>query len=422
MTCINGALSLGELAGLEKNSFVDGPFGSDLKASEYQETGVPIIRLQNVRPNHFLDKDIKYISQSKAHELQRHNYKPGDLVIAKLGDPCGTACVIPDSAGEGIIVADVVRFRGNPTKVDHGYLSYFLNSPAAQDQIRKMSKGTTRQRINLTEIKKIAVPFFSLPEQRRIAAILDKADAIRRKQQRVMERMEDFPRSVFLDMFGDPVANPKGWPVGGFETVAIRFSDGPFGSNLKTSHYVDAGVRVVRLQNIGVGKFLDEDKAFISEQHFSSLKKHKCIPGDVLIGTLGDPNLRACILPQHICVALNKADCIQLRPNLDIATPEYICSFLNTPAALALASSFIHGQTRSRISMGQLRDLPIAIPPLSLQKRFSEIFNRSCSLREKHEQAQNIDNYLFESLSQLAFRGELTSSAADYILQQASAS
>jgi type I restriction enzyme S subunit len=72
--------------------------------------------------------------------------------------------------------------------------------------------------------------------------------------------------------------------------------------------------------------------------------------------------------------------------------------------------------------MGQLRDLPIAIPPLSLQKRFSEIFNRSFSLREKHEQAQNVENNLFDSLTQLAFRGELTSHAAKEILQQTAAS
>jgi type I restriction enzyme, S subunit len=152
------------------------------------------------------------------------------------------------------------------------------------------------------------------------------------------------------------------------------------------------------------------------------LKKHECIPGDVLIGTLGDPNLRACILPQHICVALNKADCIQLRPNIDMATPEYICSFLNTPAALSLASGFIHGQTRSRISMGQLRNLPILVPPLSCQKRFSEIFNKTCSLRRKREQAQTVENNLFDSLTQLAFHGELTSRAAKEILQQAAAS
>src|SRR5215475_12026903 len=86
-----------------------------------------------------------------------------------------------------------------------------------------------------------------------------------------------------------------------------------FGSNLKTSHYRERGVRVIRLQNIGVGKFLDEDKAYISEEHFAALPRHHCFSGDVLIGTLGDPNLRACLQPKRIKRALNKADCILLR-------------------------------------------------------------------------------------------------------------
>ena len=118
--------TLGEVAEKEKGSFVDGPFGSNLKTSDYVKKGVPIIRIQNVRPNRFLSKDIKYLSPEKAAELHRHNYRPGDLIITKLGDPCGVACIAPESAGEGIIVADVIRFRGDKKRIDHLFLSYFI--------------------------------------------------------------------------------------------------------------------------------------------------------------------------------------------------------------------------------------------------------------------------------------------------------
>jgi type I restriction enzyme S subunit len=110
-------------------------------------------------------------------------------------------------------------------------------------------------------------------------------------------------------MFGDPVANPKGWDLEVLRDIAVKFSDGPFGSNLKSSHYEPEGIRVIRLQNIGLGILLDEDKAFITEAHFEMIAKHRCLPGDVLVGTLGDPNLSDCILPEVIPTTLNKADC-----------------------------------------------------------------------------------------------------------------
>src|SRR5262249_47919870 len=156
----------------------------------------------------------------------------------------------------------------------------------------------------------------------------------------------------------DPATNPKAWTTRTLGAVSIRFSDGPFGSNLKSEHYVEAGVRVIRLQNIGVGEFDDDDKAFISRDHFAGLQKHACLPGDILIGTLGDPNLRAVIQPEHITIALNKADCVQMRVNPEICTAEYITALLNCPSTEAMAQDKILGQTRLRISMGRLRELP----------------------------------------------------------------
>jgi type I restriction enzyme S subunit len=210
-----------------------------------------------------------------------------------------------------------------------------------------------------------------------------------------------------MEMFGDPMRNPKGWEIKKIKDVSEKFSDGPFGSNLKTEHYENIGVRVIRLQNIGIANFLDDNKAYISENHFSTLQKHTCLPGDVLIGTMGYPNLRACIIPKSIELAVNKADCIQCRPNKNLATSEYICQLLNLPSTLDMASNMIHGETRSRISMGQLSTLRIPLPPLSLQQKFARIVEKVESMRQSQNQSkQQIDN-LFSTLMQKAFRGEL---------------
>jgi type I restriction enzyme, S subunit len=394
-------LLLGDVHG----EFVDGPFGSNLKASEYVDRGVPIIRLQNIRPNVFLEKQIKFVSEKKALELKRHSYKSGDVVIAKLGD-VGTACVVPPNCQDGVIVADVIRFRSDESDVNHRYLSHFLNSPAGRGRVLGFSKGSTRVRTNLSDLRKVSIPLPPIAEQRRIASILDKADALRAKRREAIAKLDQLLRSVFFDMFGDPVTNPKGWPTFGIADLAQILRDGPFGSNLKSEHYQTTGVRVVRLQNIGVWEFLGEDAAYISEEHFASLPRNHCRPGDVLIGTLGDPNLRACILPDNIDRALNKADCLLFRCNRDIATAEYVCGLLNCESLMQSASGLALGQTRLRVSMGRLKELTVPAPPLAEQQRFTDFCTRLNRERAALLRSCAATEQLFASLQTRTFSGQ----------------
>jgi type I restriction enzyme S subunit len=202
-------IPLGAIA-LPKGGFVDGPFGSNLKASEYVEAGVPIMRLQNIRPNEFVPKDIKFISAKKAGTLSRHMYRPGDVVIAKLG-AVGTACLVPAYCEPGVIVADVVRFRGDPREVSHQYLSHFLSSPEGQRRILRLSKGTTRLRTNLTDLRSVLVPLPHVDDQIRIAHLLGKVEGLIAQRKQHLQQLDDLLKSVFLEMFGDPVRNVRGW-------------------------------------------------------------------------------------------------------------------------------------------------------------------------------------------------------------------
>ena len=172
-------------------------------------------------------------------------------------------------------------------------------------------------------------------------------------------------------MFGDPISNPMRWPRTTMKDASLRLSDGPFGSNLKSEHYADVGIRVVRLQNIGVNEFIDKDKAYVSVRHYEAIKKYTCRAGDIVIGTLGEPNLRACLIPPSIPVAINKADCVHYIPQDVLLNKIFVCVYLNMPAALSLASGMIHGQTRARISSGQIAKLPIYLPPRALQNEFA---------------------------------------------------
>jgi type I restriction enzyme S subunit len=168
-------VKLTELVMNPKDDIVDGPFGSRLKASEYVDAGIPIVRLQNIDRNQFIDKNIKFVTKAKAKEIARHHFVSGDILISKLGDPLGEACIAPEQFPYGILVADVVRVRPDKRKVDTSFLAYALNSAPVVQQFKAETKGTTRPRVNLKKIRDLRVPIVeSIAQQQQIVAEIEK--------------------------------------------------------------------------------------------------------------------------------------------------------------------------------------------------------------------------------------------------------
>ena len=212
-----------------KSAIVDGPFGSNLKASEYQDQGVPIIRLQNIDRNRFLVKNIKYISAEKACELVRHSYVPGDVVITKLGAPLGKATIVPREIMPGVIVADVVRARVDENFSDPKYITYAINSPSVAEQFITHTKGTTRPRVNLKHIRSIRLPVAPLNEQHRIVekietlfARLDKGEEAVRQVQKLLGqyRQSILKAAVTGELTADWRAERKGALESGKDLLA----------------------------------------------------------------------------------------------------------------------------------------------------------------------------------------------------------
>jgi type I restriction enzyme S subunit len=171
-------------------------------------------------------------------------------------------------------VADVVRFRGDPSRVDHFFISYFLNSPAGRRQIDAMAKGTTRQRCNLSDLKSIKIDLPPIEEQKRIAAILNKADSLLRKRQQAIRLADDFLRAVFLDMFGKRGRNAA---LGDYVNVLSGFA-------FKSENYIgNTGARLLRGINVGIGACEWKNTAFYPQELTQELGRYELIDGDVVL-------------------------------------------------------------------------------------------------------------------------------------------
>ena len=381
-------------------------YGVTASASE-EPVGPKFLRITDIQ-NGSVDWSSVPFCKADEKKLKISRLIPGDIVFARTGATTGKSFLIRNCPEHAVFASYLIRVRPSP-QVDPIFLSHFFDHPTYWRQISLKSAGAAQPGVNSSKLKELEVPLPPLDEQKRIAAILDQADELRRLRQRAIDRLNELGQAIFYEMFGDPAINRHRWDLIRLAEISTKFSDGPFGSNLKSEHYVEEGIRVIRLQNIGVDAFNDDDKAFISAGHFESLKKHSCVPGDILIGTLGDPNLRACIQPPHIPIALNKADCVQMRCDPKRALAEYVCALLNCPSTERMAQDKIQGQTRLRISMGRLRELRVPIPPIERQFQFAKIMHEIRISATGQLAAQRIIDSLFSSLQHRAFTGELTS-------------
>ena len=338
----------------------------------------------------------------------------GDILFAKMVNTNKVLCI--DKNLDGIIVSTGFSVhRADENVLHHEYLVQYLKHDCFLRQKNKLCTGAIQSAISNTGIEKIFVPVpESISDQKQIANILSNTETLIEQRKQSIVLLDELVRSSFLEMFGEPSSNKNNWVTLTLKQLSLRFSDGPFGSNLKTEHYSDVGVQVVRLQNIGINEFVEKDISYVKLEHYQTiLKKYSCYSGDIVIATMGEPNIRACIVPKHINVAVNKADCVLFRVNPELTNSYFISHLLNQKGFLFLATSFIHGQTRARISSGQLAKISIPVPPLKLQTQFAQLVEKTEALKEQYKNSlQELEN-LYGSLSQQAFKGELVSKKSD---------
>ena len=212
---------------------------------------------------------------------------------------------------------------------------------------------------------------------------------------------------------GDLPTLPEAWTWASVDQCSLddaSVTDGPFGSNLKSAHYQESGPRVIRLQSIGDGVFLDA-RAHISESHFRALAKHSVEAGDVIIAMLGEVLPRACMAPSDIAPAIVKADCARVRLNPDVVSAGLLVSQLNSKPVRDIVARYVKGIGRPRVNLGHIRRIPVALAPLEEQSEIVAVLGDAIDAMDN--QLQAIELGLKQSSAQrknilrAAFAGQL---------------
>lgn len=298
--------------------------------------------------------------------------------------------------------ADGAKVLEPKVELDKKFLFYYLSS------LNIESAGYSR---HFKFLKENVVPVPPLPEQKRIAAILDKADAIRRKRQQAIQLADDFLRAVFLDMFGDPVTNPKGWEVKSVADlirtgVILQVQDGNHGNDHpKVSDFTESGIPFVTANVVRRGKILFDQCYYLDHSWLDKLRIGFAKPRDVLISHKGSLGFTA-VLDDTYEDYIFSPQTTYYRVNEERLLPEYLKGYFDSGFFQRLFAKEGIQSTRAYLGITRQKDLPVMIPKISAQMKFLDVFSKYKNLSEKlFEPTASAE--LFSSLSQKAFWGEL---------------
>lgn len=288
----------------------------------------------------------------------------------------------------------------DPNFLNVRYLYYFLDKYI--ENLRSGSIGGVIKYIKLSHLTDIKIPIPSIPEQKRVAAILDKADAIRRKRGQAIQLADEFLRSVFLDMFGNVVKNTKNWEV-------VRFGDvceTRLGKMLDKKQQTGRHLRQY-LRNANVlwdAFFLDE----LSEMDFDEKDREefRLRYGDILICEGGEVG-RSAIWRDELQECYFQKALHRVRPDVTKLLPEYVVHLMRFYAKNGGFQDHVTSVTIPHLTGIKLKNMKIPLPPLKIQKKFSDIARQLDATKEKFSKSSNITELLFNSLTHRAFRGEL---------------
>lgn len=287
--------------------------------------------------------------------------------------------------------------------LDTRYLFYFMDKYV--ERLRELSIGGVIKYIKLGMLTDAEIPLPPLPEQKRIAAILDKADAIRRKRQQAIQLADDLLRAVFLDMFGDPVTNPKGWNEIVLKDIADIRSGVTKGKKIDPSTAIT--LPYMRVANVQDGYLSLDD---IQEITVSPADAGKCklVAGDILLTEGGDPDKlgRGHVWNNEVpnCIHQNHIFSVRVK-DPSLIRPEFLSAQIASQRGKRYFLK-VGKQTTgiATINKAVLSEFEPFIPPVEIQDRYISIRNVISELKAKSP-TENMG--VFESISQRAFSGQL---------------
>ncbi|QZD33525.1 Type I restriction-modification system, specificity subunit S [Acinetobacter lwoffii] len=353
--------------------------------------GIPIIRIQNVGQSH---NDFIYWDEPYDEKFIIHK---GDLLLSLSGS---FRVAIWDDK-DALLNQRIVKLTPKNKYLDSKYLYYFINSII--NEISNLGRNAIISNVSVADLKKTNIPLPPLAEQRRIASILDQADELRQKRQQAIEKLDQLLQATFIDIFGDPVSNPKGWdlkPVG-------EISESKLGKMLDKKKQSSENDQYKYLRNANV-QWFKFDLSDVFEMEFNEKDRKNCELkfGDILVCEGGEPG-RAAIWKNDLENCFFQKALHRVRLDMTQILPEYFVWLFWFYSKNGGFDDHITVATIAHLTGVKMKAMQIPIPPLSMQEEFQQKVNEIEVLKTTLENSSKLFESLFSSLQNQAFNGTL---------------
>lgn len=366
--------------------------GYPFESTAFGDAGdMPVIRIRDVlrgRSTTFL----------RGHCEPQYIINDGDILIGMDGEFNRARW----KGGKAALNQRVCRISAKNGHLDEGFLFYFL--PAELKRIEAQTSFATVKHLSAKQIREIAIPLPPLPEQRRIAAILDQADALRTKRRAALGQLDEMAQAIFVEMFGDPIENPRRFPSMRLGTLVDESRGISYGI-VQRGPDRDTGVAVLRISDIAGGK-VNQTKLKITTPEIAGRFRRTClVGGELVISIRGTVGLVAAV-PSSLAGA-NVSREIAVIPLKRGVSRTFVRDLIRTDGAQRHIVADVKGVAQSGINLEDLRELPVIQPPVHLLTEYERRIAEYEKIEMKASISMDSLDTLFASLQHRAFRGEL---------------
>lgn len=364
---------------------------------KFVEAGIPLVTSKNLVNGKIDFSTCNFISEEDHEAIsKRSKVDDGDILYAMIGT-IGNPVIV--SKNIEFSIKNVALFKFNNPDVYNRYIYHFLNSEIAKKQLTKLSRGGTQKFVSLGNLRKLEIPLPPPTEQSRIASILDKADELRQKRQQTIEKLDHLLQATFIDMFGDPVSNPKKWKLGVLGDLG-ELDRGVSKHRPRGAPELLGGIHPL-IQTGDVARSQGYIRSYTSTYSDLGLAQSKKWPQGTLCITIAANIANTGILTFDACFP---DSVVGFLPN-QTSNTEYVQGlFLFFKQILEEKAP---QSAQKNINLAILRALEVPVPPKDLQEKWSKVALSIEDQKQKLYKQLDIQNNLFNSLQNKAFSGNL---------------